>query len=101
MKKTKSSTVDNLAIDVLEYAFVEWLVRRNVYRAFQANYDRSISNAKTFRGILRDHIRSLYNHPVHGPEILIASAFVFMSTPEGSEFWQKVSDDWKRFYDSL
>ena len=101
MKKKKSSKVDKLMIDVVEYAFVKWLVRRKVYRAFQANYDRAPSASKTFRERLRDHIQYLFNHSHLGPESLISSAFLFMSTSEGCEFWQKLSDDWDRFYNNL
>lgn len=101
MKKRKSSKVDKLAIDVVEYAFVEWLVRRKVYTAFQSNYDREPSASKTFRERLRNHIQYLFNHTHLGPESLISSAFLFMSTPEGDRFWQKHSDAWVRFYNNL
>ena len=101
MKKTKKSKDGKLMIDVVEYAFVEWLVRRGVYRAYQANYDRDLSPAKTFRQRLREHIQYLYNHSNLGPESLITSAFLFTSAPEGYEFWQKLSDDWEHFYTNL
>lgn len=101
MKKNKNSKVDKLAIDVIEYAFVEWLVRRGIFTAFRANYDHVPTTRKTFRDYLRDHIRYAYNRPSLGPESLISSAFLFTSTPEGYEFWIKHSDAWRRFYDEL
>jgi len=101
MKKNKNSKVDKLAIDVVEYAFVEWLVRRGIFTAFRANYDRVVTTRKTFRDWLRDHIRYVYRRPSLGPESLISSAFLFASTPEGYEFWIKHSDAWRRFYDEL
>lgn len=101
MKKNKSSKVDKLLIDVVEYAFIEWLVRRRLYIAFQSNYDRTPTAAKTFRDHLREHIRYLFGHPVLGPKSLISSAFLFSSTPEGCKFWLKNSEAWKRFYTSL
>jgi len=101
MKKTKNSKVDRLAIDVIEYAFVEWLVRRGIFTAFRANYDRTSTTRETFRDLLRAHIRYVYLRPSLGPESLISSAFLFHSTPEGYEFWIKHSDAWRRFYDKL
>ena len=101
MKKNKNSKVGKLMIDVIEYAFVEWLVRRKVYSAYRSNYDRDPTPAKTFRERLRDHILYLFNHPNLGPENLISSAFLFTSAPEGYEFWQKLSDSWERFYNDL
>ena len=101
MKKTKSPKVDKLLIDVVEYAFIEWLVRRKLYVAFQMNYDRTPTASKTFRDHLREHIRYLFGHSVLGPQSLISSAFLFPSTPEGYEFWLKHSEAWARFYASL
>lgn len=101
MKKNKSSNVDKLLIDVVEYAFIEWLVRRRLYVAFQSNYDRTPTAAKTFRDHLREHIRYLFRHSSLGPQSLISSAFLFPSTPEGCNFWLKHSEAWSRFYASL
>jgi len=101
MKKNKNSKVDNLVLDVIEYAFVEWLVRRGIFSAYRTNYDRIPTAGKTFRDCLRDHIRYVYRTPSLGPESLISSAFLFPSTPEGYEFWIKQSDAWKCFYNNL
>lgn len=101
MKKLENVLNDKLLLDVMEYAFVEWLVRRGIFTAFRANYDRIPTTRKTFRDCLRDHIRYVYSRPSLGPEALISSAFLFTSTPEGCEFWIKHSDAWRRFYDNL
>ena len=101
MKKFEKSVNDKLLLDVMEYAFVEWLVRRGIFTAFRANYDHVPTTQKTFRDCLRDHIRYVYRRPSLGPEALISSAFLFTSTPEGYEFWIKHSDAWRRFYDNL
>ena len=101
MKRLKHPAIDNLTLDVMEYAFVEWLVRRGIFTAFRTNYDRTPTTRKTFRDCLRDHIRYVYRTPSLGPESLISSAFLFTSTPEGYEFWIKHSDAWRRFYDKL
>lgn len=101
MKNPKKPAVDKLVVDVVEYAFVEWLVRRGIFTAFRANYDRIPTAQKTFRDCLRDHIQYVYRRPNLGPESLISSAFLFASAPEGYEFWLNQSDSWKRFYDTL
>lgn len=101
MKKNNNSKVDKLAIDVVAYAFVEWLIRRGIFTAFRANYDRIFTTRKTFSECLRGHIRYVYRSPRLGPESLISSAFLFTSAPEGYEFWLKHSDAWRRFYEEL
>lgn len=101
MKNSKQPAIDKLLLDVVEYAFIEWLVRRGIFTAFRANYDRIPTAQKTFRDCLRDHIRYVYSAPNLGPESLISSAFLFSSTPEGYEFWLKQSDTWRQFYSEL
>lgn len=101
MTNHKNSKVDPLLIDVLEYAFTEWLVRRKIFTAFKSNYDRTLTPMKTFRDCLRDHIRYVLRRPNLGPEALVYSAFLFHSTPEGYEFWRKHSEAWVRFYNGI
>ena len=101
MKDNKSFKVDRLLVDVVEYAFVEWLVRRKLYRAFRANYDRLAVSNKSFRDCLREHIYFLFNQSKLGPASLISSAFLFTETSEGYKFWLKHSEAWSRFYASF
>jgi len=101
MKKNNSSKDVRLLVDVVEYAFVEWLIRRKAYHAFRANYDRSCGSSKSFRDCLREHIRYLYCDSHLGPGSLISSAFLFTSAPEGYKFWLKHSEAWKRFFASI
>lgn len=101
MKNPKKVVVDELVVDVLEYAFVEWLIRRGIFAAFRMNYDRTSPTKLTFRECLRAHIRHAYFTPCLGPEALISSAFLFPSTPEGYEFWVEHSDAWSSFYNKL
>lgn len=101
MKNPKQPVDDKLRLDVIEYAFVEWLIRRGIFTAFRANYDRLPTTRKTFRDCLRDQIRYVYRRPSLGPESLISTSFLFTSTPEGYEFWLKHSDAWRSFYDRL
>ena len=101
MKDNKSPKVDKLLVDVVEYAFTEWLVRRKVYLAFRSNYDRLSTPTGSFRDCLREHIRYLFSNSKFGPASLVSSAFLFTSTPEGYKFWLKHSEAWSRFYASL
>ena len=98
MKKTKSFRVDDLFVDVVEYAFTEWLVRRGIFSAFRSNFVRVRSSEKSFRYFLRDHIRFVRCSSYFGLGSLIDTAFLFTSTPEGYEFWLKHSDAWRRFF---
>ena len=97
-KKKKKNRINDLMIDVLEYAFTEWLVRRGVFSAFKRNYEAVFSPHKIFREDLRVHILCALNSPNLTPSQLISSAFVFSSTPEGNDFWNRQSDAWERFY---
>ena len=58
MKKgSKKFKASDLIVDVLEYAFTEWLVRQGLFVAFKANYDVVVSPYGCFRDHLRAHIR--------------------------------------------
>lgn len=84
-------------IDTIEYTFIEWLVRQGVFAAFKKNYARANPSRMSFRGCLRRHIQHVLNRADSGPSRLIFSAFVFVSTPEGADFWTKQSNAWGRF----
>lgn len=101
MKKLKLSSVDELLVDVVEFAFVEWLIRRKVYTAFRANYNRFDETQMPFRECLREHIRYLYADSKLGPGSLISSAFLFTQTPEGCKYWFRHSSAWTSFIASL
>lgn len=98
MKKNKRIRVNDLLLDVVEYAFIEWLVRRNLYSLFRSNFERVRTSKGSFRDALRDHIRLVHRSSYFGLGSLIFTAFLFTSTPEGSEFWLKHSEAWKRFF---
>lgn len=96
-KSSKSVRTNELLIDVLEYTFIEWLVRRGILSAFKANYERAFAPYKSFRDRLRSHIRHSLHDFGFGPSHLVSSAFLFTSTPEGTKFWAKQSAAWERF----
>ena len=102
MKKvSKKSRIDDLMVDVIEYAFTEWLVREGIFTSFKTNYECIVSPYRGFRNRLRAHIRRSLCNPGFDPARLIASAFLFAATPEGPGFWQKQSAAWERFYAKL
>lgn len=99
MKKgSKNFRANDLIVDVLEYAFIEWLVRKKVFIAFKANYDHAVLPCQTFHDALRTHVRRSLCSSHLGPAYLISTAFLFSSTPEGYNFWIKHSVAWERFY---
>lgn len=96
-RSSKSVRVNELMIDVVEYAFTEWLVRRGIFSAFKANYEREFAPYRSFRDRLRSQIRHSLRGSGFGLSHLVTSAFLFFSTPEGAEFWTRQSDAWERF----
>lgn len=96
-KANKKSRINDLTIDVIEFAFREWLVRRGVYVAFKASYEYDNSDCRGFRNQLRSQIRFILECPTLTLSSLVSSAFLFHSTPEGADFWKKQSDAWRRF----
>lgn len=97
-KEIKKSTDIDLIVDVVQYAFTEWLVRRSIFGAFKANYEAEILSRGSFRSVLRTHIRHCLCSSNFGPIRLISTAFLFASAPEGPDFWRKQSVAWERFY---
>ncbi len=97
-RKSEHFKAIDLIVDVVEYAFIEWLVRHRVFVAFKENYEPVVSPCQTFHDALRVHVRWSFRNPNLGPTKLISTAFSFASTPEGYDFWRKYSDAWERFY---
>ena len=98
MKKVnKESRINDLAIDVVEYAFREWLIRQRVFVAFKKNYEFVNPSHKSFREELRFHIQFLLECPALNLSNLVSSAFPFVTAPEGADFWRKQSEAWRRF----
>lgn len=102
MKKvSKSVRTNELLVDVVEYMFTEWLVRRGIFTAFKSNYEHAFAPYSSFRDRLRSQIRRHLHDLYFGPRRLVTSSFVFGSTPEGVRFWDEQSAAWERFCDEL
>lgn len=97
MKKTRVSTTSKLAIDVVEYLFVEWLCHRGVYSAFRSNCKFDENSNRAFRSELRSRIQFALHSPQLGISHLISISFFFTHTPEGYAFWSDLSFAWRRF----
>lgn len=100
-KSNKSVRTNELLIDVVEYTFIEWLVRRGIFSVFKANYEHTLTSYKSFRDHLRSQIRRSLHDSRFGLSHLITLSFLFSSTPEGVEFWGKQSAAWQRFCDEF
>ena len=94
---SKNAKINELMIDVVEYAFIEWLTRRGIFAAFKANYEQDSMPHRDFRKWVRSYIRRSLSGSRLGPSRLVSSAFLFYQTLEGSDFWLKQSASWERF----
>ena len=97
MKKTRVSAVSKLTIDAVDYVFVEWLCRRRVFSAFRSNCGFDEKHDSTFRTVLRYRIRDVLRSSSLGVGDLISLSFIFVHTPEGLDYWFKLSFAWRRF----
>jgi len=97
MSRLNNSRVNDLVVDVIEYIFIEWLVRRGIFAAFRANCDVAPPHCGSFRKHLRSIVRFSLRTSDLAPRCLISSAFIFALTPEGTAFWMEQSDAWQRF----
>lgn len=101
MKANKGSRISSLSIDVIEYMFVEWLVRQGVFSAYKANCEKFHPNHQSFRDNLREKLRCLCRSSHYGVGSLISTSFPFAMTSEGYSFWVDQSNLWFRFCDKF
>ncbi len=97
MKKQTSKPLEELAVDVLDYMFVEWLIRRHLYSKFIKNLANHSSDSRSPRSLIRDRIRLMLDLPVYMPTCLVSAYFPFQCTPEGFTFWNKVAGEWREY----
>ena len=97
MKKNKDLRISELPVDFVEYLFVEWLCRRGVFSAFKSNYNLARNIDISFRDSLRRQIRRMLLTSGLSTRDLIYSSFIFDRTPEGRDFWSRISSEWCRF----
>ena len=97
MKAQKSFSPFDLRVDVLEYLFVEWLVRNHLYRRFAKNLAAAKQSTTSVRDLIRHRVCTYASVPAMNYPFLLSGAFRFDSTPEGREFWNDASRRWADF----
>lgn len=98
MKKSRIFDSERLISDVYFHLLAVWLLRNELYDRFVKNLARSLNFKGSTNLLIREHIRYLIESPLLSMNQAITSAFLFTNTPEGSFFWERVSDDWIRFF---
>lgn len=101
MKKHTSEPLGELTVDVLDYMFVEWLVRRSLYSKFAENLAHHNPDSKNPRSTIRDLIREVLSSPAYEPSHLISYSFPFRCTPEGFHFWIHAHYEWSFYLKSF
>ena len=101
MKANQKSRLSDLSVDVVEYMFIEWLVRQGIFSAYKANFEKYCTNHRSFRENLRAKIRFLTRNSILGAEYVISTSFLYHVTPEGRDFWIMQSKLWQRFCGNL
>lgn len=99
MKKNKIKP-HPLILDVVDYLFVEWLVRNGCYSRFVEN----LSNCSGFPGTregIRAYLSVILRSRVSTLRNAISAAFLFPCTPEGPDYWRLVDRKWVDFLERL
>ena len=97
MKEQKPFSRFDLRVDALDYIFVEWLVRNRLYRKFAKNLAASRPGTASVRSLIRQRVCAYAAFPAMNYSFLLTGAFLFDLTPEGREFWVRVSERWADF----
>lgn len=98
MKEDKFNP-NSLVLDVVDYLFVEWLVRNRCYSNFVANL--SSGSGRSARKRIRSHLAALLCSRTSTIRDAIATAFVFPNTPEGMPYWRSIDQDWIDFLEKF
>lgn len=101
MEKQSVKPLEELAVDALDYMFVEWLVRCSLYSKFTSNLTRCRLDWRASRSIIRDLIREVLSSPDLTPSDLISNSFCFRCTPEGFRFWTRANCEWASYLKSF
>lgn len=101
MKKKIFKPLSELPVDVLDYMFVQWLVRRSLYSRFAKNLALVCPKTKKPRSVIRNMICETYGSPVYSVAGLVMRSFPFHCTPEGTRFWAQVSSEWASYFRSF
>lgn len=99
----KSSKFDPncLILSVAYRMFAEWLRRNDYYSKFMANVQASNPCYPTPQSAVRSCISIILRSNSRALGDIITSSFLFDSTPEGSEYWSRVSAQWVDFTENF
>lgn len=98
MKTQNAFSQFDLRVDVLDYLFVEWLVRNHLYRKFAKNLSAARHvPMSSVRDLIRQRIYVYAKFPAMNYSFLLSGSFIFDSTPEGRDFWIDASRRWADF----
>lgn len=101
MKAQKLFNPDELRVDALDYIFVEWLIRNNLYGRFMRNSSAYRPAPTSTRRELRERIRYYVSNDPSNYSAFVSGAFLFGRTPEGRDFWTDVANSWVEFVKSF
>ena len=101
MKKKTSMPLDKLSVDIIDYMFVEWLIRNSFYSKYIANLVRYYPDPVEPRSIIRDLISGISRSHFFLASDLITTSFLFEKTPEGYLFWTRASSKWSSYLESF
>lgn len=96
MKNAKIN-FDRFILSLSYRMFTEWLRRNGYYRRFMANLSSRYLQPYSPEDALRQVISHVMNSENRNFEDIVLSSFLFDSTPEGCEYWNRVSDEWTDF----
>jgi hypothetical protein len=92
-------TSNSLMLDVVDYLFVEWLVRNRCYLNFVANLSNGSGNNARER--IRSHLAVLLCSRNLTIRDVFSTAFMFPYTPEGTNYWLSIEQDWIDFLEKF
>lgn len=101
MKTSRNFNSERFTFNLYYCLFVEWLREHRLYGKFVKNLARSSNFKGSINEIVFDHFSCLIKSPFFSMSQAITSAFPFISTPEGFDFWDRVSDDWFCFFNDF
>lgn len=97
MKKTNRSESVDSYVDPVEYMFIGWLIRRELFATFKANYERFNPGERPFRLALRSVLRCKLSSGKPRLGSLVTGFFPFGETLEGFDFWMNQAFAWLDF----
>ena len=100
MKNTKFSS-DRLILSMMYRTFTEWLRRNGYSEKFMANLSNPYLQSHSPQYTLRSILFNIMNSRKRSFRDIFDSAFVFAFTPEGTEYWKRVTSEWCDFLDNL